>query len=117
MENMIRLINELRKLDDETPWVEFKHNNYNPAMIGSDISALANGAALHEKSQAYMLWGVHDKSHRGREGKIRSSGSRERQLHKLPGRQIKNRERRQFSGNEYVISDIYHCAHSERDRF
>lgn len=63
MENMIQLINELRKLDDETPWVEFKHNNYNPAMIGSDISALANGAALHEKSQAYMLWGVHDKSH------------------------------------------------------
>ena len=63
MENMILLINELRKLDNETPWVEFKHNNYDPMMIGSDISALANGAALHEKSQAYMLWGIHDKSH------------------------------------------------------
>lgn len=63
MENMFLLINELRKLDNETPWVEFKHNNYDPMMIGSDISALANGAALHEKSQAYMLWGIEDKNH------------------------------------------------------
>ena len=54
MNNMELLVNELRKLDNETAWVEFKHNNYNPEMIGSDISALANGAALHEKNQAYM---------------------------------------------------------------
>ena len=26
MENMVLLINELLKLDNETPWVEFKHN-------------------------------------------------------------------------------------------
>lgn len=63
MENMIFLVNELRKLDHETPWVEFKHNNYDPKMIGSDICALANAAALHEKSQAYMLWGINDHSH------------------------------------------------------
>lgn len=32
-------------------------------MIGRDISALANSATLHEKSCAYMLWGVDDKTH------------------------------------------------------
>lgn len=63
MQNLERLVNELRKLPDETPWLEFKHNNYTPEMIGQDISALANGAALHEKSCAYMLWGVHDQTH------------------------------------------------------
>ena len=63
MNNMELLVNELRKLDNETAWVEFKHNNYNPEMIGSDISALANGAALHEKNQAYMLWGIHNETH------------------------------------------------------
>ena len=39
MQNLERLINELRKLPNETPWVEFKHNNYKPEMIGQDISA------------------------------------------------------------------------------
>ena len=63
MEKLILLINELRKLDNETPWVEFKHNNYDPEMIGSDICALANAAALHEKTQAYMLWGIENESH------------------------------------------------------
>lgn len=50
MENLDRLVNELCKLPNETQWLEFKHNNYTPDMIGSDISALANSAALHEKS-------------------------------------------------------------------
>ena len=63
MENLDKLINQLRKLPNETPWLEFKHNNYDPDMIGQDISALANSATLHEKSCAYMLWGIHDKTH------------------------------------------------------
>ena len=63
MKNLDKLINELRKLSDETPWVEFKHNNYDPMMIGKDISALANSAALQEKSCAYMLWGINDAIH------------------------------------------------------
>ena len=63
MENLDLLVNELRKLPNETPWVEFKHNNYTPHMIGEDISALANSAALHEKSCAYMLWGIEDTTH------------------------------------------------------
>ena len=63
MENLDLIVNELRKLPNETQWVEFKHNNYKPQMIGEDISALANSAALHEKSCAYMIWGVHNETH------------------------------------------------------
>lgn len=63
MENLDKLVIELCKLPNETQWVEFKHNNYLPEMIGQDISALANSATLHEKSCAYMLWGVDDTTH------------------------------------------------------
>ena len=40
MENLVKLIEKLRYLPNETTWVEFKHNNYDPKMIGEDISAL-----------------------------------------------------------------------------
>lgn len=63
MENLDWLINNLRELPNETQWVEFKHDNYTPEMIGKDISALANGAAVHEKHCAYMLWGIDDTTH------------------------------------------------------
>ena len=63
MENLDKLVNELRKLPTETQWLEFKHNNYTPDMIGRDISALANSASLYEKSCAYMLWGIDDETH------------------------------------------------------
>ena len=63
MENLDKLVIELCKFDNETPWLEFKHNNYNPDMIGKDISALANGATLHDKTCAYMIWGVDDTTH------------------------------------------------------
>ena len=63
MENLDKLVVELCKLPNETQWVEFKHNNYMPEMIGQDISALANSATLHEKSCGYMLWGVDDTTH------------------------------------------------------
>ena len=63
MENLDKLIGELCKYPDETEWIEFKHNNYNPEMIGQDISALANSAAIHDKSCAYMVWGIDDKTH------------------------------------------------------
>ena len=63
MENLVALVNELRSYDSETNWFEFKHNKYEPDMIGQDISALANGAAYAEKSRAYMIWGIHDETH------------------------------------------------------
>lgn len=61
--NLIRLIDELRKLPTETSWVEFKHDNYRPDMIGEDVCALANAAAYVGRSVAYMIWGVHDQTH------------------------------------------------------
>ncbi len=58
-----RLVCKLASLPRETPLVEFKHNNYNPEMIGRNISALANSATLYDKENAYMLWGVDDITH------------------------------------------------------
>lgn len=57
------LLDELLALDDETEWVEFKHNNANPEEIGEYISALANSAALHGQETAYMAWGVENGTH------------------------------------------------------
>ena len=61
--NIDILVKELCKLPTETGWVEFKHNNDDPKMIGEDISALANTAALKDRDFAYMVWGVDDSSH------------------------------------------------------
>ena len=64
MDNLDLLVHELCNLPDECQYVEFKHNNYTPDMIGRDISALANGAALCDKRIAYMVWGIEDGSHK-----------------------------------------------------
>lgn len=57
------LLEELLALDDETEWVEFKHNNSNPEEIGEYVSALANSATLHGRETAYMAWGIEDGTH------------------------------------------------------
>lgn len=64
MENLDKLIQELLSLPKETPWLEFKENNYDCEMIGKDISALANSAKVEEKAYAYMVWGINDASHK-----------------------------------------------------
>ena len=63
MENLTKLIEELRHLPNEAPWLEFKHNNFKPEIIGEDISALANSAAFSERPRSYMIWGIDDKTH------------------------------------------------------
>ena len=60
---ILSILNELRKLPNETEWVEFKHNNANPDEIGEYLSALANSAALAGKVHAYLVWGVDDNTH------------------------------------------------------
>lgn len=57
------LITELRRLPNETGWVEFKENNSNPAEIGEYLSALSNTAALQGKANGYLVWGIKDGSH------------------------------------------------------
>ena len=54
------LVDELCTLPAETPWVEWKENNSDPAMIGRLISALANAARLADEDLAYVLWGIRD---------------------------------------------------------
>lgn len=70
MKRMIRseeylksLLNELIALPKETGWVEFKHNNDDPQVIGQYISALSNSAAYIGKTQAYIVWGIEDTTH------------------------------------------------------
>ena len=58
-----KLIEELINLPQETEWVEFKKNNYNPVLIGRYISALSNSACLHDKDYGYLLFGIEDKTH------------------------------------------------------
>lgn len=60
---LIGLVQELRKLPNETEWVEFKHNNAEPEQLGEYLSALANSAALLGKVNAYLVWGVDNETH------------------------------------------------------
>ncbi|MFT8320735.1 MAG: ATP-binding protein [Bacillus sp. (in: firmicutes)] len=62
-EYLTSLLSELRSLPTETGWVEFKHNNVEPNIIGQYISALSNTAALFGKNYAYMVWGIEDVTH------------------------------------------------------
>ena len=62
-EYLVSLVHELRKLPKETGWVEFKRNMTDPEKIGEYLSALANSAALLGKPNAYLVWGMDDKSH------------------------------------------------------
>jgi ATP-dependent DNA helicase RecG len=51
------------KLPAETEWVEFKHNNDNPQMIGEYLSAISNSAALECQPFGYIVWGIEDGTH------------------------------------------------------
>ena len=57
------LILNLSRIDVEEPWVEFKSNKNDPKMIGEDISALSNSALIHNKPEAFMIWGIRDEYH------------------------------------------------------
>ena len=63
LEYLNGLLRELIALPNETEWVEFKQNNNQPEKIGEYISALSNSAALCGKANAYMVWGIDDKTH------------------------------------------------------
>jgi predicted HTH transcriptional regulator len=54
------LLIELLALPNETEWVEFKHNNSDPELIGEYLSALANSAALQHQAIGYLVWGIED---------------------------------------------------------
>ena len=62
-EYYIGIVRELIKYPKETEWIEFKHNYYEPKEIGEYISALSNSAALIDKVNAYMVWGIENNTH------------------------------------------------------
>ena len=57
------LVRQLCALPQETEWVEFKENHSQPEQVGKNVSALANSAALHDRSYGYILWGVRNGTH------------------------------------------------------
>lgn len=54
------LLENLIRLPHETEWVEFKLNNSRPDDVGEYISALSNGACLHDKEYGFLVFGVED---------------------------------------------------------
>src|SRR6187402_2089165 len=61
---LINLINDLIKQPNESEWVEFKLNYHSSEEIGERISALSNGACLHNQPFGYLIFGVEDKTHK-----------------------------------------------------
>lgn len=61
--HLIELLNNLVKQPKESEWVEFKLNFHSEDEIGKLISALANGAAIHNQNFAYLVFGVQDDTH------------------------------------------------------
>ncbi len=61
---LIELINDLVKQTHESEWVEFKENYHSVEEIGERISALSNGACIHNQPLGYLVFGVEDITHR-----------------------------------------------------
>lgn len=62
-QQLTELINELVKQPHESEWVEFKLNFHSPEEIGERLSALSNGACIHNQSVGYLVFGVEDQTH------------------------------------------------------
>jgi ATP-dependent DNA helicase RecG len=64
-EQLIKLLDELTSLPVESEWVEFKMNkgSITDEQIGEYISAMSNGATVHNKPFGFLVWGVEDKTH------------------------------------------------------
>jgi len=62
-EQLKELITELVKQPKESEWVEFKLNFHSAEEIGEQLSALSNGACLHNQNYGYLVYGIEDKSH------------------------------------------------------
>ena len=62
-EYLIGLINELVEQPHESEWLEFKLNFHSAEEIGERISALSNGACIHNQPYGYLVFGVEDQTH------------------------------------------------------
>lgn len=64
MEYYQELVRLLAALPTEVEWVEFKVNNKEPEKIAKYIAALSNAAALCGRPYGYVVWGIHDDTHK-----------------------------------------------------
>jgi len=62
-EQFEKLIKNLASLPNETETVEFKENKFTAGDIGKRISALSNSANLHDKKNAFLVFGIRDITH------------------------------------------------------
>jgi len=62
-QDIIKFIDDLRKLPTESEWVEFKLNHQSPEQIGEYISALANSASIHQRPEAFLIFGIDNNTH------------------------------------------------------
>ena len=60
MDDYRELILFLIRQPKECEWVEFKENFHSPEELGERISALSNGACLHQQPLGYMVFGIAD---------------------------------------------------------
>jgi len=61
--NLEDLVRQLLVHPIETEWLEFKSNDADPKIIGQNTSALANAASLLNRTNGYIIWGIHDDTH------------------------------------------------------
>ena len=62
-QDLIALLNRLRREPTETEWLELKANYYEAQEIGEYLSALANSACLLGKPKGYLVFGLEDTIH------------------------------------------------------
>jgi len=63
-QNLKELLDELVKSPIENECLEFKLNFHSIEEIGENISALSNAACIHNQINAYLVFGVEDKTHK-----------------------------------------------------
>ena len=62
-EHLIELVDQLVQQPHESEWLEFKLNFHSVEEIGERISALSNGACIHNQPYGYLVFGVEDQTH------------------------------------------------------
>lgn len=58
-----QILADIQASPKECEWIELKHNNWKPELIGEYVSALSNGAAYMGQSRAYLAFGLNDDTH------------------------------------------------------
>ncbi|MGH6952233.1 MAG: ATP-binding protein [Vitreimonas sp.] len=58
------LLSRLCSEPNESEWLEFKHNTWDPDQIGRNVSALANSAMLAGRDRAFIVFGIEGGTHR-----------------------------------------------------